>query len=78
MLENKVPLIDGMRIDMAHKKGGGSTYTLPEEKTVTPAPPVQEDAAVEIEDEKDTDMNKKGKGSLKIPLSPSIDTGLKV
>lgn len=82
MLLKKIPLIDGLRVDEAHKGGGGKGGSAPApQPIVQPAPAVQE-ASVEIGAE-DNELDKKqrlktGKSSLKLPLADTASTGLKV
>ena len=75
MLFNKVPMINGMRVDEAHKKGGNSQSPVPQ---VAPTPAVEE-ASVDIED-KDNGKARTGKEVLKLPLAigNTNETGLKV
>lgn len=59
-------------------KGGGTAVV--EQPVVTPTPPIQDDASIEMSSEQE-DAKKKakqGKGKLKIPLATEVDTGLKV
>lgn len=69
-------MIDGLRIDEAHKGGkGAAPAPMP---LVAPAAPIEE-ASVEIDDS----ANKKkklqtSKSSLKLPLANTDTTGLKV
>ena len=75
MLFNKVPMINGMRIDEAHKKGGSEQRAVPQ---VAPTPEIEE-AGVDIED-KDSGKARTGKEGLKLPLAigNTNETGLKV
>ena len=77
MLKHKrVPLIDGLRIDEAHKRGKGSQPPPP--PLIPPTPPVEE-ASVEIDTDKDKGARAKtSKQSLKLPLANTATTGLKV
>jgi hypothetical protein len=71
----RVPMIDGLRIDEAHKGGkGGAPAPMP---LVAPAAPIEE-ASVEIEDRDKKAALKSSKSSLKLPLANTDTTGLKV
>ncbi len=67
-----------LNVNVAYKKGGQPVEQTP---LISPTAPVQE-ASVEIgADEFDDDAKNKskgGKGELKIPLTPTKDTGLKL
>lgn len=70
-------MIDGLRIDEAHKGGKGASAPAPM-PLIAPAAPIEE-ASVEIDDS----ANKKkklqtSKSSLKLPLANTDTTGLKV
>ena len=72
----KIPMINGLSVDEAHKKGAPTPEPAP---LIAPTAPVEE-ASVEIEDS-DEDKLKKirtGKSSLKLPLADTGSTGLKV
>lgn len=68
-------------LDLNCYGGGGKGAAPAPQPMVQPTPPVQE-ASVEIgADNFDAEQKKKaqsGKGSLKLPLTPVEDTGLKV
>jgi len=71
----KVPLINGLSVMDAHKKGGSAPDPAP---LIAPTAPVEE-ASVEIDEAEDeTTKLKTGKSSLKLPLVDTSTTGLKV
>jgi hypothetical protein len=78
MLFKKVPMIDGLEIDQAHKGGGKGAPPPPPPPQVAPTPPVEE-AAVKLEENDEKDMKKRrGKESLKLPLANTSSVGLAI
>jgi len=72
----RIPLIDGLRVDEAHK--GGKAKEPEKQPLIAPTAPVEE-ASVEIGDDEDKKKKTKtGKSALKLPLADTASTGLKV
>lgn len=75
---HKEPLIDGLSIAFAHKGGGKSAPPPPPpQQQVAPTPPVEE-ASVKLEEDEGNKKLRTGKQKLKLPMSNTASTGLKV